>query len=132
MTKKFKKDDEEFAIFNEFWHIMQEYWEPEFTDEYWDHFIDALNDFEARHKGNKLCELMIILALEFMQDKYNQGSVSVYMALIKRVRYAYEKFLKQADEKDKEILGGLLKEERYASEKDLLMAIVRTLALQCL
>lgn len=129
MKKKFTKKDEEFQIFSEFYTLTQEFFIPEFSDGYWEELIKALNSFENRHKGNKLCEQMIILMLNYINDKYKENNASTYLILLKKVRFAYKEFLDKADTEDLEILNELLIANKGTTESELLMTIIRQLAL---
>ena len=42
---KFTKDDPEFKILNEFWALLQRYYIPEQSDEYWEALIADVNKF---------------------------------------------------------------------------------------
>lgn len=46
---KFNKDSPEFAIFNEFWALLQKYYIPEETDEYWENFVQDYDVFIKKH-----------------------------------------------------------------------------------
>ena len=129
MQKLFKKEDEEFQIFNEFWRITQEFYEPESSDEYWQKFLDATVQFEKNHKNNPLCEQMILLLMEYLEKKYRKDNPSkynsaAYLRLLTRVRYAYKDFLEKADDKDKKLLDEVLKDNKGLTEERLLEAII--------
>lgn len=47
---KFTKDDPEFKILNEFWLLLQKYYIPEQTDEYWESLIADVNTFLENNK----------------------------------------------------------------------------------
>lgn len=46
---KFNKDSPEFTILNEFWAMLQKFYVPEESDEYWQEFIAEYDDFIRRH-----------------------------------------------------------------------------------
>lgn len=125
MRKKFEKNDEEFRIFTEFWQLTQEFYEPEESDEYWEKLIDALNWFEGKHKGNKLCKHMIILLFSYLHDKYKKEDMAEYLILLKKVRFAYKEFLDKADAKDKQFLDETLAANNGTTEAELLKTIIR-------
>lgn len=50
MRKDFKKGTDEQKMFNEFWQLCQDFWEPEATDEFWVAFSDRLNDFGMKYQ----------------------------------------------------------------------------------
>lgn len=129
MRKVFTKDDEEFQIFNEFWHITQEFYEPEASDEYWEKFLKALDDFESRHKDNPLCSKMILMLMSFVEDKYKTDKSAAYARLIKQVGYDYKNFVKKADKKDIKLLDEILKDNKDTTEGQLILSAVRIAAM---
>lgn len=50
MRKEFTKGSQEQKMFNDFWNLCQEYWEPENTDEYWVAFSENLNEFGMKYQ----------------------------------------------------------------------------------
>ncbi len=129
MKKTFKKNDEEFQIFNEFWHITQEYYEPESSDEYWVSFINTLDDFSNKHPDSLLCHWMVLMLMDLMEDKYKTDKSAAYAKLIKKVNCAYKSFLKTADTKDKELLKDILEANKNSTEKELILAAIRAAAI---
>lgn len=130
MKKVFKKSDEEFQIFNEFWNITQEYYEPESSDKYWQDFLDVTVKFENNHKDNLLCRQMIVMLMDYLEKKYKKDNPSrytnkaAYIKLLTKVRFAYKDFLDGADEKDREILKKVLDDNKNTEEGKILAAII--------
>ena len=127
MRKIIKKTDEEFTILQEFWKILQEFYEPEGADDYWSKFLDATTKFEREHPGNLLCEQLILMTMNYLEKKYKKDKTSSYAKLLTTVRWAYKDFIETADEEDKKILDDQLKadikklldefKERFKSER---------------
>jgi len=61
MTVEFMEGTEEWMMFQDYYKICQEYWEPEKTDEYWDGARDAVKGFY--HKYNTSMAKQLGLAL---------------------------------------------------------------------
>ena len=65
MRKEFTKGSKEQKMFNDFWNLCQDFWEPEQTDEYWKTFIKRSEQFGnmygqfSRDLGNALREYLI-------------------------------------------------------------------------
>lgn len=121
MKKVIKKTDEEFAILQEFWKILQDFYEPEDTDEYWDKLLNNTIKFERDHPHNLLCEQLILLILNYLEKKFKQDKTSSYAKLLAKVRWAYTDFVEVADEKDKEILKEVLDSNEGITEQQLIL-----------
>lgn len=48
---RFEKGSEEWKMFTDFWTLCQKFWIAENSDEYWQSFIDASNEFCEKYKG---------------------------------------------------------------------------------
>ena len=130
MKKTFTKKDEEFQIFNEFWNITQEFYEPESSDKYWQDFLDATVKFENNHKDNLLCNQMIVMLMDYLEKKYRKNNPSryankaAYIKLLAKTRYAYKEFLEGADQEDRELLKKILDDNKDTEEGKLLAAVI--------
>ena len=123
MKKVIKKTDEEFAILQEFWKILQDFYEPEDTDEYWNKLLDTTIKFERDHPDNLLCMQLILLILNYLEKKFKKDKTSSYAKLLTVVRWAYKDFLAVADEKDKEILNEVLSSNEGITEQQIIMRV---------
>lgn len=123
MKKTIKKTDEEFAILQEFWKILQDFYEPEDTDEYWDKLLATTIKFEREHYDNELCRELILLILNYLERKFKKDKTSSYAKLLTIVRWAYKDFIEVADEEDKKILDEVLSSNEGATEQKVIMKI---------
>ena len=121
MKKIIKKTDEEFVILQEFWKILQDFYEPENTDEYWDKLLEVTIKFEREHPNNLLCEQLILLILNYLEKKFKKDKTSSYAKLLTIVRWAYKDFIDVADEKDKNILNEVLRSNEGVTEQQIIM-----------
>lgn len=48
--KKIVKGSEEWQMFQDFWKLAQEIWEPEDTNEYWQEVIGKTDEFYRKYK----------------------------------------------------------------------------------
>ena len=63
---KFPKGSEEWMMFGDLYKLMQEYWEPEETDEYWNSLVSAAKEFHNKYQTEVARELVlaIVCAME--------------------------------------------------------------------
>lgn len=66
---KLDKDSVEFQMFNDFWKMFQEFYEPDDSDEYWDGFIKAANDFLVKYKSHTLARMLTRLLDNYFTEK---------------------------------------------------------------
>lgn len=123
MKRIIKKADEEFAIFQEFWKILQDFYDPEDTDEYWNKLLDTTIKFERDHPNNLLCEQLILLILNYLEKKFKKDKTSSYAKLLTVVRWAYKDFIDVADAEDKKILDEVLSRNEGATEQQIIMKV---------
>lgn len=121
MKKVIKKSDEEFAILQEFWRILQDFYEPEDTDEYWNKLLDTTIKFERDHPDNLLCMQLILLILNYLEKKFKNDKTSSYAKLLTIVRWAYKDFIAVANEEDKRILNKVLSSNDDVTEKQIII-----------
>ena len=121
MKKVIKKSDEEFAILQEFWRILQDFYEPEDTDEYWNKLLDTTIKFEREHPSNLLCMQLILLILNYLEKKFKNDKTSSYAKLLTIVRWAYKDFIAVANEEDKRILNEVLSSNDDVTEKQIII-----------
>ena len=121
MKKQIKKTDEEFAILQEFWKILQDFYEPEDTDEYWNKLLDNTVKFEREHPNNLLCEQLILMILNYLEKKFKKDRTSSYAKLLKIVRWAYKDFLDVASKEDKQILNDVLASNEGVTEQQIII-----------
>ena len=65
---KFSKDSVEFKMFTEFWKILQDYYIPENSDEYWESFIKVQNEFIQKY-DHELCRELSKLLVNYLEAK---------------------------------------------------------------
>ena len=123
MKKTIKKTDEEFSILQEFWKILQDFYEPEDSDEYWNKLLDTTIKFEREHPDNLLCMQLILLILNYLEKKMKKDKTSSYAKLLTVVRWAYKDFLDAADEEDKKILNEVLGNNEGVTEQQIIMKV---------
>lgn len=51
-SKKFEKGSEEFLFFMEFWQMVQKYYIPEDSDEYWDDLLSQAAKLTKKYQGS--------------------------------------------------------------------------------
>lgn len=63
---KFPKGSEEWMMFGDLYKLMQDYWEPEDTDEYWTSLVSATKEFHNKYQTevSKELALAIVIAME--------------------------------------------------------------------
>ena len=121
MKKAIKKTDEEFAILQEFWKILQDFYEPEDSDEYWNKLLDNTIKFERDHPDNLLCQQLILMTLNYLEQKFKKDRTSSYAKLLRIVRWAYKDFIEVASEEDKQILNDVLASNEGVTEQQIIM-----------
>lgn len=65
---KFNKDSPEFTIFNEFWSLLQKYYIPDTSDEYWEAVIKDTDRFVADNP-HPLTRMLSRLLITFLEKK---------------------------------------------------------------
>ena len=65
-SKRFDKDSEEFKFFADFWKMVQAYYVPEDSDEYWDSLLSASALMGKKYQG-KLYKCMIQGFLDYAE-----------------------------------------------------------------
>lgn len=65
MQKTFGKDSDEWKFFGEFWKMIQAYYVPDKSDEYWDSLIEQANQLFNKYKGNLFIYKMIKAFLDY-------------------------------------------------------------------
>lgn len=123
MKKTIKKTDEEFSILQEFWKILQDFYEPEDNDEYWNKLLDTTIKFEREHPDNLLCMQLILLILNYLEKKMKKDKTSSYAKLLTVVRWAYKDFIEVANEEDKKILNEVLSSNEGVTEQQIIMKV---------
>ena len=56
---RFQKGSEEWMMFGDLYKLMQDYWEPEDTDEYWLSLSAAVRDFHDKYQTEIAKELAL-------------------------------------------------------------------------
>lgn len=69
---KFEKGSKEFCFFREFWNLVQEYYIPEDTDEYWQSLDDNANELAEKY-DDKFFDSLIIAFVTAMSNKLYEG-----------------------------------------------------------
>ena len=67
-AKNFTNDTEEHGILQSFMVIMQKYFEPEDTEEWWDEYMRTADKF-CRYYKNPLCIYLAIALTDYLSDK---------------------------------------------------------------
>ena len=70
---KLGKDSIEFQMFNDFWKLFQEFYYPDRSDEYWDAFIKAMDDFLVKYKKHSLARYLTRLLANYFEEKMKKG-----------------------------------------------------------
>ena len=125
MKKIIKKTDEDYAVLQGFWILLQEFYEPEDTDEYWDGFLKATIALEHAHENNLLCNELILMTLNYFEKKFKKerkkDKTASYAKLLTSVRFAYKDFVDHADSEDKKILDGVLSSNDGVTEQKIIL-----------
>ena len=69
MNKVFEKDSIEMQMFREFYNIIQRYWIPEDTEEYWQGLLDEGNIFLNRFRNTCPLARKLIVAFNNQQEE---------------------------------------------------------------
>ena len=69
---KFEKGSQEFLFFSEFWQMVQKYYEPDDTDEYWENLDDHANNLANKY-DNKFFDALIVTFVDAMAKKLEEG-----------------------------------------------------------
>ena len=69
---KFQKGSEEWAMFNEYWSLVQKYYIPEDTDQYWDDVIADMNRFAKKYASVPLARKITMAFMQTLEDKYKK------------------------------------------------------------
>ena len=69
MNKIFSKDSAEMLMFRDFYNIIQKYWVPENTEEYWQGLIDESNAFIERFRHTCPLSRKLIVAFNNQQEE---------------------------------------------------------------
>ena len=69
---KFEKGSKEFCFFREFWDLIQKYYIPENTDEYWQSLDEDANDLANKY-DDKFFDSLIISFVTEMAKKLEEG-----------------------------------------------------------
>lgn len=76
-SKKFEKGSSEFQWFGTFWGLVQKYWIPEESDDYWDGLVKDINQLYEKYKADakmeRFCKKMAMAYEEFLEDEYRNG-----------------------------------------------------------
>ena len=75
--EKFLKGSEEFIMFADFYKLCEQYWIPEGTDEYWQSYIDAVNEFEKKHVKIKLSRYIGSALSKYLEEKWRNQNANV-------------------------------------------------------
>ena len=77
MNKTFSKDSAEMLMFRDFYNIIQKYWVPENTEEYWQGLIDESNAFIERFRHTCPLSRKLIVAFNNQQEEVmKNGEIS--------------------------------------------------------
>lgn len=70
MYKKFDKSAKEWQLFQDFWRLCQQYWEPEDKDSpYWGEVVAAVDDFTKKYDGDIFARKIVLTFLETLELK---------------------------------------------------------------
>ena len=72
MRKTFEKGSQEQQAFSDFWNLMQDYWEPEDNEKYWDDYITESNGLFHRYGKNKLVRDVINCFTDYLEYKFKE------------------------------------------------------------
>lgn len=70
--RRFKKDSPEWVMMNDFLVLLQRFYDPEDSSEYWESVVYSQNEFYEKHKsmlGRKLANLFI----NYLEDKWKEN-----------------------------------------------------------
>lgn len=73
---KFSKNDLEWTTLNEFWSILQKYYVPEDTEEYWEKVVSDVNVFGGKEPKLLRRELAKTL-INVLEQKYRESKATV-------------------------------------------------------
>lgn len=64
MKKKFKKGDENWMAFIDLYQFVQDFWEPEIDERYWDAVIEAGTKLRDKYKDNEFIKRMVLAYID--------------------------------------------------------------------
>lgn len=67
---KFEKGSAEWRMMADFWVLCKKFWIPEDRDEYWTDFIDEVNIFCERYKGEIFAKELAIAITKTLEEKH--------------------------------------------------------------
>lgn len=74
MKKAFTKDSKERQFFSELWELCQRYWIPEDSDEFWQSFIDEIDQINEKYKDiHPAVKYMIAGFVNGVKEDANMG-----------------------------------------------------------
>ena len=68
MQKKFEKGTENYELFNDFWQLRQNYYEPDYDDSWFEELRMAGEKITNKFKGTELEKLARNLVLSHLED----------------------------------------------------------------
>ena len=75
MQKKYVKGTREFNFFMEFWKLMQEYAEPDGTDQFWDEAIHKFSELQEKYKDVFFTKNIVVGYIDALSDRSKAGKV---------------------------------------------------------
>lgn len=70
--KKIVKGSEEWQMFQDFWELAQEIWEPEDTDEYWELVGEKTKEFYEKYRTPYACGFAVGL-VNTLDEVWKEG-----------------------------------------------------------
>lgn len=69
-TVKFEKDSLEWKMLNDFWLLMQNYYLPEDSDDYWESEIHDTDEFMKAYKDHPMARRLAISLHNYLEEKH--------------------------------------------------------------
>lgn len=70
---KFKKGSEEWMMFQSYYQIIQNYYAPDDTDEYWENVISEMDGFCKQYESVPLASKMALAFINTLEEEYKKG-----------------------------------------------------------
>lgn len=71
-SKKLPRGTPEFEMFGEFYNLVQEFYEVEDTDEYWEGFISKADQMIKKYKNVPLCRRLIDAFEQYLEHNLKE------------------------------------------------------------
>ena len=72
---KFAKDSKEFAMIGDYYILMQAFWEPNESDEFWEAFLQRAEEFCKKYESSLFARALVLALSDELERKLKTASV---------------------------------------------------------